>query len=196
MTVAAMSVHSANSLHIPVPFLLKALAPTLPIVELVAIFLSNVTIPRLTAKGETHASSLHQFKRRLLLGALAFFWVTTILDAGMMSSSTLLQDPDAMTCILERTWSAWFRQKNVRPVRAIQDSLECCGLRSTRDRAWPFPDLEHDAGACIAAYQRKVSCMKQWQHEAHSVLTSFVVIGAISLGLKVCLSKEPLSTSD
>lgn len=49
---------------------------------------------------------------------------------------------------VEQQWDHFFRSKNENAIKSIQDQLHCCGLHSMRDRAWPFPSRDTDAGTC------------------------------------------------
>ncbi|OJJ96006.1 hypothetical protein ASPACDRAFT_63999 [Aspergillus aculeatus ATCC 16872] len=47
------------------------------------------------------------------------------------------------SCTLDQTWQEYFHARDAATIRTIQDRLQCCGLRSVRDRAWPFKDRDH-----------------------------------------------------
>lgn len=50
-------------------------------------------------------------------------------------------------------------------IRAIQDALGCCGFRSVKDMAWPFPRGKsgEEAGTCAKKFEREVACREPWQ---------------------------------
>lgn len=53
------------------------------------------------------------------------------------------------------------------------------------DKAWPFPDHDHGADACVVAFERAKSCLQSWRREERMVLAGMIVIGAVSLVGKV-----------
>lgn len=62
-------------------------------------------------------------------------------------------------CGLSTTWQRLFRAKDGPSVRAIQDAFECCGFRSVRDMAWPFPPVDV---ACAQRFDRALPCHGPW----------------------------------
>ena len=72
-----------------------------------------------------------------------------------------------------------FVHKNERAIRAIQDALECCGLRSLRDDAWPFPGDGRGAGACVEMYGRTRACEGPWMGRSRMVLGTAVGIAVV-----------------
>ena len=93
--------------------------------------------------------------------------------------------PDTLSCALEQTWRYFFVTKNEHAIRAIQDALQCCGFRSPHDKAWPFPDRNHDVAACQDAFGRDRSCEGVWTDKARVALGIWVVIASCGLVIKV-----------
>lgn len=65
----------------------------------------------------------------------------------------------------------------------MQDALACCGLRSTRDMAWPFPRgrTPGEGGApgpatCQVQFGRTRSCLAPWENALQQVLGVEVVV--------------------
>ncbi|SPQ27200.1 8a6d3b1f-1a05-44a7-a1f0-c165ea314180 [Thermothielavioides terrestris] len=86
-----------------------------------------------------------------------------ILTTILLTSLTypLLSDLD---CPLATRWRALFRAHDARAVRAVQDALACCGLRSPRDMAWPFPRAGGaGADACETQFGRHAACLPAWE---------------------------------
>lgn len=65
----------------------------------------------------------------------------------------------ARDCSLSTIWQRLFRTKDAQSVKAIQDAFECCGFRSVRDMAWPFPPVDV---ACAQRFDRALSCQGPW----------------------------------
>ncbi|EXJ77236.1 hypothetical protein A1O3_10394 [Capronia epimyces CBS 606.96] len=83
-----------------------------------------------------------------------------------------------MSCALESQWTAMFRRKDERAIRAIQTALHCCGFNSPHDRAWPFPSRGVDAHACEVALGYDRRCVDPWRR--HEVRVA-VMVGVASL---------------
>jgi len=66
---------------------------------------------------------------------------------------------EALHCALEEKWRILFRAKDSQAITTIQDALQCCGFRSSRDMAFPFPDAHHGANACEQRYDRHFGCL-------------------------------------
>lgn len=71
-----------------------------------------------------------------------------------------------LRCSLEGRWQHLFQIKDDQAIRAIQDTLRCCGLNSVRDRAWPFPSSSVDAGTCAGTQGWTVRCLDPWRRQA------------------------------
>lgn len=94
-----------------------------------------------------------------------------------------------MSCNIEQQWQQLFQAKNSEALRTIQDNLQCCGLRSTRDRAWPFKDKEHGDDACELQLRYTRSCLKPWMGRQRNVswMTFAAVILIIALKVNLLL---------
>lgn len=68
-------------------------------------------------------------------------------------------------CELSTRWQHLFRAKDVLSIKTIQDALECCGFRSVRDMAWPFPPAEVQ---CAARFDRGLACQDPWTRALQS----------------------------
>ncbi|KAH7308483.1 hypothetical protein B0I35DRAFT_483042 [Stachybotrys elegans] len=68
----------------------------------------------------------------------------------------------ARECLLSTTWQLLFSAHDANAIRNIQDSLQCCGFRTVKDRPWPFPD-NHSSNQCVKTYGRSVACIEPWQ---------------------------------
>lgn len=118
---------------------------------------------------------------RPVLGTRLWSIFLSIIDVGLVASSATLLSPLLQDCMLSAQWQTFFSAKDGAAVRRIQDSLDCCGLRTTRHQAFPFPDESHDARACVLAYGRTSACLPRLQSEYTRVLVAYIVVGALSL---------------
>lgn len=73
--------------------------------------------------------------------------------------ATYIVPGDAQTCELSTLWQRLFRGKNDQAIRAVQDTFECCGFRSVKDMAWPFPPA---AVPCTTRFDRDLACHGPW----------------------------------
>ncbi|KAK3343652.1 hypothetical protein B0T25DRAFT_521762 [Lasiosphaeria hispida] len=140
LTSVAIYTHvKTKTLSLPISPLLTVLPIFLPTLSLLT------TLPRLT-------STL--FPWALQAAQLV---LTTIL-------STLLLSPVPL-CILETKWRSFWTSHDAQSIRAIQDALDCCGFRSVKDMAWPFPSKEggDDVVACAARFGRSEACSGPWE---------------------------------
>ncbi|KAK0705587.1 hypothetical protein B0H67DRAFT_558161 [Lasiosphaeris hirsuta] len=137
LTGVAIYAHiKTTSLSLPTSPLLTLLPALLPAISLLT------TLPRLTNALLPWALQTLQ----LLL--------TTIL-------ATLLLSPTP-PCTLETKWRAFWTSHDATKIRAIQDALDCCGFRSVKDMAWPFPSKEGGV-ACAARFGRTEACAGPWE---------------------------------
>ncbi|RAH51207.1 uncharacterized protein BO95DRAFT_458561 [Aspergillus brunneoviolaceus CBS 621.78] len=89
------------------------------------------------------------------------------------------------TCTLDRTWQTYFHARDAATIRTIQDRLQCCGLRSVRDRAWPFKDRSHGDDACVLQLGYTRACAGVWRGEEVKVLWFLVVGLGVVGGLRI-----------
>lgn len=86
-------------------------------------------------------------------------------------------------CSLSTIWQHLFRAKDAQSVKAIQDAFECCGFRSVKDMAWPFPPVDVE---CAQRFDRALPCRDLWTtalQRSAGVGLGVVVLVAI---LQVC----------
>lgn len=89
----------------------------------------------------------------------------------------------ARDCGLSSIWERLFRSKDAQSVKAIQDALECCGFRSVKDMAWPFPPVDV---ACAQRFDRTLPCQGPWtgalQGSAGVELGVVVIVALLQVG--------------
>lgn len=62
-----------------------------------------------------------------------------------------------------------YSHKRVERIKTIQDVFNCCGLKNSRDMAWPFPDKTHTPRSCEETFGRTNGCLGQWKAEEQRV---------------------------
>lgn len=67
-------------------------------------------------------------------------------------------------------------------MKAIQDRLDCCGFKTTKDRAWPFAVGGVSPDQCVRDTGRTKSCLDPWRGEELRSLGLFLGVG-VALGV-------------
>ena len=118
-----------------------------------------------------------QEQAQLALPLLAVIGFQLVYDTVVATLSlTRIIPPTDLLCGLETRWAQLFRAKNENAIKAIQDSLSCCGFNSVKDRGWPFPPAK--ATACVDIFQRNTSCAGVWR-EAEQITAGLLLLVAI-----------------
>lgn len=117
-------------------------------------------------------------------------YIMSILDVVLLTTASFAANPETASCWLESMWKEAFQQKDDRLIRDTQNALSCCGFRSPIDKAWPFPSKQFGADACVKAFNRQKSCLPELLGNAQRSNRIFIVIAAISLGIKVCVDTK------
>lgn len=147
----------------------------------------TILLPLLAAANATALPYLLREKARSpgrLLVKLAHPAVTQslqgILIVALATLYTTYVVPGATRdCGLSTIWQRLFRTKDSQSVKAIQDAFECCGFRSVKDMAWPFPPVDI---ACAQRFDRTLPCQGPWTgalQRSAGVELGIVVIVAI-----------------
>ncbi|OJD31835.1 tetraspanin tsp3 [Diplodia corticola] len=186
LTVVACYAHYCKQrLSLPVPSILSGLTVILPALHGVCLErLTQLARPGLqsaSASASASASPMvgprnkrHDIVTTLTLLALTIF--TTVLAT---MAGTHLAPADGLSCALDDKWLKLFRNEQGPEIRRIQDTFNCCGLRSVYDMAWPFE--KHEAGntipsTCPRTYGRDRSCFGAWRGEEQVVSGLIIVV--------------------
>lgn len=170
-------------LSLPLPSALTLSTILLPFLA-AANHLSLINLLSRKSTQGTTARSLTHKALQLLQGL-----VTTILTTLYTSSLLRVRsDNQHGGCDLTTRWQDLFRAKDARAVRAIQDELQCCGLRSVAGMAWPFPPA--DDPPCAVRFDRVLACWEPWREVL--VRAAWLDLGVVLLvgGLQVSLELE------
>lgn len=87
-----------------------------------------------------------------------------------------------LECSLEGNWQRMYSAKDDQALQRIQDSFNCCGLRSTQDRDFPRNKQ------CLTTYpSRTISCLDPWraaeQRTAGLGFAAIVVVGVLQVDI-------------
>ncbi|KAK4444436.1 hypothetical protein QBC34DRAFT_474909 [Podospora aff. communis PSN243] len=166
LALTGIAIYAHNNIHnlsLPIPSTLTILPILLPLLTL----LLPLLLPRLLPKPNPHSPSNTSKPRPSPLSNLLPI-LTTILTTAL---ATLLLSPSTPTplrdCLLETKWKSLWQSHSASSIRAIQDALDCCGFRTTKDMAWPFPSGPPGSGSgaetCVMRYPgRTQACREPW----------------------------------
>ncbi|KAF2404887.1 hypothetical protein EJ06DRAFT_578176 [Trichodelitschia bisporula] len=165
--------HTSTHLRLPIPTAVSAFTLILPSISGLALASLSEAAHRLALRlqgGHGTPSPWHPLALLVLV-----IYSTVLATLG----GTYTGDMD---CRLEGWWQKMYSAKDGAGIRSIQDALECCGLRNTVDRPWPFPrGKEVGLGTCREMTGRSVGCLEEWAGRERMVgglvvLVAFMVV--------------------
>lgn len=98
---------------------------------------------------------------------------------------TYILPPNSLNCGLNEKWQQLFVSRDERAIRDIQDTFQCCGFRTVKDRAWPF--TTGSASPCAATLGRTRSCAGEWRKAEQITAGLFLLVGLVVFVIKVWL---------
>ncbi|KAF2256761.1 hypothetical protein BU26DRAFT_513534 [Trematosphaeria pertusa] len=101
----------------------------------------------------------------IVANTLIFIYSTVVITL----MGTHAAPPSGLDCGLRESWTAMYSHKRVERIKTIQDVFNCCGLKNSRDMAWPFPDKTHTPRSCEETFGRTNGCLGQWKAEEQRV---------------------------
>jgi hypothetical protein len=159
---------------------------SLPISQALGLF--TVVLPLITGISTQGAYGLIQrFSRREdyqltipLIAVIGFQLIYETIIATL--AMTYILPPSALACGLDQRWQLLYAQKNEKAIRTIQDSLDCCGLNSVVDRAFPFSG---GRSKCAEIYGRNKSCFADWRKAEQTNAGLFLLVASVVFLIKV-----------
>ena len=148
---------TTSRLSLPISPALATLAIIIP--ALAAI--NTIILPYLLRNGKVPRGDT--FKRYLPLALQLTQLLFTTAVATLLASEAL--PSPVRDCVLEGKWKAMWTSHDAESIRAIQDALGCCGFRTVKDMAWPFPQGKPGDAVetCVEKYGRAAPCREPWQ---------------------------------
>lgn len=120
-----------------------------------------------------------------------------MLDTVLVTLASASLSPETLNCAIERRWRFLFTTKNEDAIRKIQDALDCCGLRTTVDQAWPFQGRGVEATECVERTGRRRACEAGWEGAERGVTTWMIVAGMAVMVVKVSnFMKDGVKSAD
>ncbi|KAF2228200.1 hypothetical protein BDZ85DRAFT_229217 [Elsinoe ampelina] len=179
--LAAYALHSTNTHSLPIPNALSALTLALPPIAGITIETTNALTTALASSPKHRRSEATSTIPPILLpSTLTVALLLTYETVIATLAGTRITPIDGLGCNLQEKWTDMWRGKE-EGVRRIQDAFRCCGFRTGRDMAWPFPDAQHGADACVVRYgaERASGCLEGWRGEERKVagMMLFVALG-------------------
>ncbi|RAO71622.1 uncharacterized protein BHQ10_007634 [Talaromyces amestolkiae] len=148
----------------------------------------NHTISVIAVNGPLPSSQRSQSSFLSLINPIINFAIDqslTLLPVIVATLTATYISPSDDNCHLEQTWQSYYHRKEVHSIRTIQDQLRCCGLRSTRDRAWPFKDANHGDDACERTTGYTQSCLQLWSEQERRVAVLVFAAAVLGWGIKI-----------
>ncbi|KAL9480735.1 hypothetical protein ACSS6W_005521 [Trichoderma asperelloides] len=160
--------HSAH-LSLPVSSAVTILTVLLPVFS----FLNSFIYPSLLHSARNSSNPLHRLSPTILQTLQGLF--TTILATLLFEK---VVPSESVECLIDNQWLHLWRDRNGEAIRLIQDTLNCCGLNSLKDRAYPISDPE----ACAGMFGRNQVCRGPWRSALRSSAgADFGVVVAVGL---------------
>jgi len=172
---------------------------SLPISQALALF--TVVLPLVTGISTQGAIGLirranKKEQNQLTLPLIAVIGFQLIYETIVATLAlTYIIPPNSLHCGLEDKWQQLFKSKNERKIRVIQDALDCCGLHSVFDRAWPFRNDAHASGNCVELSNRSQSCFGTWRRAEQINAGLLLLVAIIIFIVKVISIINLLTTS-
>jgi len=110
-------------------------------------------------------------------------------------SGTYLAPDIVLDCGLQERWRNLWRQHDADAIRSIQEAFQCCGLRSSIDMPWPFPNKNTDVHECARRLGTNKGCFDDWKRDEGLVAGLMLAVACLVFVWKVRV-KYPKSTAD
>ncbi|KAL4803792.1 hypothetical protein BDV18DRAFT_144447 [Aspergillus unguis] len=171
LVLGALSWARTHSVFLPFQTWIPALTTLLAPLTLISLATIRVLFPA-NGRPNNYTTPLN------ILNHLHTVLITTLATLAL----SYLFPSQILTCHLESQWQSLFQHKDAQAIRTIQDRYQCCGLRSIRDRAWPFKDGTHEDNACELQLGYTRPCLGLWSGQQRSA-SWFVFAAAVGIFL-------------
>ncbi|GAB7337054.1 hypothetical protein MBLNU457_g2462t1 [Dothideomycetes sp. NU457] len=161
--LAGYALYTSHIYNLPIPNTLSALTLALPPIAGLVLETSSALANSLHSAPHLRKAVRSSIPPVLLPGTLAIVALLMYETVIATLAGTHIAPRTALKCALEERWRDMFRAKDGETVARIQDAFQCCGLRSSRDMAFPFPGGRHGADACEVRYERTMGCFEAWE---------------------------------
>lgn len=188
--LAGYALYTSHIYNLPIPNTLSALTLALPPIAGLVLETSSALANSLHSTPRWKNAVRSTIPPVLLPGTLAIVALLMYETVIATLAGTHIAPRTALSCALEERWRAMFRAKDGESVARIQDAFQCCGLRSSRDMAFPFPGGRHGADACEVRYERTRGCFEAWEGQER-VVAGIMMAVAVGVFLWMVSSSIP-----
>ncbi|KAK3315501.1 hypothetical protein B0H66DRAFT_346061 [Apodospora peruviana] len=147
---------NTTKLSLPISSALTFLTILLPLIAAI----NAVYFPKLVNMTRSSGST---FQQLIPHGLQVLQLILTTVLATIFSAN--ITPSGVRECLLESKWKGFWTSHDGDAIKRIQDTFDCCGFRTVKDMAWPFPhgrpDEEHID--CVSRFGRTSSCKAPWQ---------------------------------
>ena len=165
---------SCSSLSLPLPLPLPVVALFLPIAFIICIY------PAAFFRNKGY-DMFRAFP-------IVLVCVTTVVLVVLLTLSSIYFIPTPFRAYsLELRWDQLFRSKDESTIQTIQAQLECCGLNSMHDRAWPFPEKGIGAYECEKSQGWDKSCLSSWRN---NLIVVSSLTGMSNIAAFICVVRK------
>lgn len=148
LVLASYSWARLRRLSLPFGTGLPLTATLLPIINF--LFLSHGLVLAFRHPSPTALRKLQAFRTNFYI--LIFIILDTIVT--VLGAVQITNDGSIATCALGDQWQKMFSAHDKTRIKRIQDELQCCGFKTTKHMAWPWP-----AGQCVKDTGRYVALL-------------------------------------
>lgn len=92
---------------------------------------------------------------------------------------------NTISCPLEGAWHGYYNNKDIDSIKTIQDALNCCGLKTLKEQAWPFASDKTPANSCATMFKRDTPCFGPWSKKHQLSAGMFTAVAIVTLMSKV-----------
>jgi len=181
--IAGYSYSKIRYLSLPIPTPLALFTIVLPLITGISTHGAYNLVRR--------PSSTQQYQLTIPLIVVLGFQLTYETIVATLALTYIIP-PSSLPCGLETRWQSLFAEKDARAIKAIQNTFDCCGFNSVKDRAWPW-GVQHPS-ACGEVYGRNKSCLGEWR-KAEQINAGLFVLVAVFVFIMKALSIISLLTS-
>lgn len=174
---------NAVSLSLPLPpasTIAAILLPTLSFLNTFYYNINSLSSTRVNSRVPVFFPQALQVLQTILTTILGTTFCSDISSASMQH------------CSLSTRWQQLWTSHDSASIRRIQDTWDCCGFNSVKDRAWPFPDKGNPQPDCATQWGRTLACGQPWagamKQMAGLEFGIVVAVGLLQVGVTPPLS--------
>jgi hypothetical protein len=162
-------------LSLPISPVISIIVAILPIIGFLNAYIHPTLLHNARSSSAGRLSQLLPFVLQTIQALAATILATILLERAVPSQT--------LDCLLENQWERRFRAHDAGSIRQVQDSLDCCGFNSVKDRAFPF--AHNGPSTCAETFGRSLPCRGPWraamQGTSGAEFTVAIVVGLMQV---------------